>query len=312
MPPNTSQYTSNKQSRVISRGLSLSRLAQDQNVSRNGFEEGIAVLIPGLGSEARAALLRKNIHWLHKQHVPFECYVYVYNFSLHLNPSEFQPCELIKHQGHFADHILAFPLNRTRKQWILHWIDSVVPLESLRLDRFLRIMHANRLDHAAPAYSRDRMIGKHPWLMWHNNSFKVGRLTDYAEMQFDIISREQFRCLQSIIDVKINPRGWGVAEMFHQLCGGRVGLLDEMLIGKASDNSDNHSEAPLAFRQLVMFPSSSRGYDFGNDSLSFSGGWSTNHQPEVQCAVVRIVDFEYVNAVKFSIVEIKHNVFVNS
>jgi len=62
---------------VLQPKSSMFRMLEQNGVSQ-GAEDGIAVIVPGLGDYERAQLVLQNIAWLKAQNVPFECTIYVY------------------------------------------------------------------------------------------------------------------------------------------------------------------------------------------------------------------------------------------
>merc|ERR1719408_342174 len=111
-------------------------------------------VVPGLGTVERAVQVQKNIAWLVKQGVPFECLVFVYRTEQELPLTEFnfQPCRVIRHPGFWMSHVLAMPLNITSKPWILHMMDGIEPQASVSLKMMFRTMLFNGLGHAAPTF----------------------------------------------------------------------------------------------------------------------------------------------------------------
>lgn len=239
----------------------------EQQVSQAGGD-GVAVVIPGLGNERRALQVEKNIAWLKRQGVPFECRIFVYRSQkdFPLNASRFEPCQLIRHAGHWMGHILAFPLNMTTKPWILHMMDSIEPQADVKLKEIYRIMRANELGHAAPTFNVEGsdllgISGKPSVysLMGRNKFFDIGRFTDFIELHFDVFSRRYFACLQDNVDLD-NTLGWGVDRLLPSLCGGAafgsalnagsLGLLDNMTMVKKFNGSYNYD---IANQQMLAY-----------------------------------------------------------
>jgi len=190
------------------------------------LEDGIAVVVPGLGKNDRAELTKRNIAWLKKQDIPFECTIFVYrNESVFpLNAKEFAPCKLVRHRGYWMKHLKAFPLKQTKKKWVLHMLDGVEPDQNVNLKTMIQIMKANGLSVASPT-----MPGYHvfPIMSPHQQTPPPGRLVRYIELQMDLFSREYFACLQDVAS-DLNPMGWGMSEALPILCKGALGLIDNM------------------------------------------------------------------------------------
>lgn len=128
----------------------------EQEGANQGLEDGIFVIVPGLGDYPRAKLVESNIAWLNNQGLDFECVIYVYQNAtvFPLEEERYAPCTLIRHDGYWMNHLIAFPLSQTQKRWILHWLDSVEPDKTnVNFNRMLEIMKANALSHSAPSVS---------------------------------------------------------------------------------------------------------------------------------------------------------------
>lgn len=226
--------------RASERHSSSLRASEHQGVSR-GLEEGISVIVPGLGEYQRADLVQRNIAWIKAQNIPFDCTIFVYRADeekFPLKKERFAPCKLVRHWGFWADHLRAFPLNQTRYKYVLHLLDSIQPADTLRLQRMIDIMKVNNLSHAAPTipgYGRFTIMAKH-------QGVSPGRLVNYIELQMDMFTREYFACLQDVADDK-NNMGWGLSEALPKLCPGALGLIDDMTMAKRYMFSYNYGEA---------------------------------------------------------------------
>jgi hypothetical protein len=216
-------------------------------------KDGVTVIIPGLGTEARAANVEKNLQWLKKQNVPFECWIYVYSTEPKFpnNPSRFDHCKLIRHPGFWMAHVLALPLNITTKPWVLHMMDRVSPQPDVNLTTMTRTMVANNLGHAAPTFASPRH--DHWEIMNQQPNHTIGRSVDFIELHMDLFSRAYFACLQDAIDLD-NSLGLGMDWMLPGLCGGHawqkpeiyvggLGLMDHMTLGKPYHGSYDHQLA---------------------------------------------------------------------
>merc|ERR1712032_1163671 len=119
-----------------------------------GEKEGVAVVVPGLGSEIRALQVEKNLQWLKNQSIPFDCWIFVYRTEAEfsLDASRFEPCHVSRHLGFWMGHVLAMPLNMTNKPWIVHMMDSIEPQQDVNLKLLIRIMVANGLGFASPTF----------------------------------------------------------------------------------------------------------------------------------------------------------------
>lgn len=198
--------------------------------AKSGSEDGIAVVVPGLGNYDRAELTKRNIAWLKKQDIPFECTIFVYkNESVFpLQAHEFAPCKLVRHRGYWMKHVKAFPVNQTKKKWVLHMLDGIEPDQNVNLNAMIEIMKANGLSVASPT-----MPGYHvfPIMAPHEEAPPPGRLVKYIELQMDLFSREYFQCMQDLAS-DLNPMGWGMSEALPILCKGSLGLIDTMHMKK--------------------------------------------------------------------------------
>lgn len=241
-------------------------------------DDGVAVIIPGLGSEERLPIVKKNLMWLKSQGVPFECWIYVYRSEeeFPLNVSDLEPCHVKRHIGFWMGHVLALPLNETSKPWVLHMMDGVEIQPDVKLSEISRIMQVNNLGHATPTWKFDenephyndgidlrrQVVGQFSYytVMESVPSSKIGRFVDFVELHVDVFSRRYFACLQDNIDVD-NTLGWGMDAMLPGLCGGsvqppkaangRVGLLDHMHMKKLFGGAYNYDQAEAGYVNYV-------------------------------------------------------------
>lgn len=229
--------------------------------------DGVAVVIPGLGSQERILQVVKNIAWLKTQDVPFECWIFIYRSQQELNlgdKSRFSPCNLVWHPGEkWMAHVLAMPLNMTTKPWVLHMLDSIEPQSDVQLQQMQRIMRANSLGHLAPTFDLRQYPDPHypsPYeIMARNLTANIGRFTDFVELHLSLFSRPYFACLQDNIDD--NVLGWGIDRLLPGLCGGSIagaeveagaiGLLDHMTMKKQGRGSYDYIQATEDMKKWV-------------------------------------------------------------
>jgi hypothetical protein len=231
------------------------RYARLEREVKDVEETGFAVVIPGLGTYYRAALVAQNLKWMKEQDIPFECWIFVYpsEEEFPLLESRFEPCQLVRHPGYWMAHVLAMPLNVTKKPWVIHMLDGVAPNRDVNLTNMFQIMRANSLGHAAPTFDTENAtyVPQYP-LMARQANVTIGRFVDFIELHFDVFSRRYFACLQDNIDSD-NTLGWGMDLLLPALCGGfvrdsevdagQLGLLDQMTMEKKFKGGYEHSEA---------------------------------------------------------------------
>eukprot|EP00928_Gymnodinium_smaydae_P096864 TRINITY_DN863_c1_g1_i1.p1 TRINITY_DN863_c1_g1~~TRINITY_DN863_c1_g1_i1.p1 ORF type:complete len:332 (-),score=37.47 TRINITY_DN863_c1_g1_i1:28-960(-) len=218
-------------------------------------KEGFAVVIPGVANQERADLVARNIKWLRGQSLPFECWMYVYLSveELPLNASDYEPCNIVRHEGFWMGHILALPLNTTRKPWVLHLMDSIEPQDSVNLKELTQIMLSNDLGMSSPTFDHSLGGVLHDYfpIMFRQTNKSIGRFVDYIELHFNVFSRNYFSCLQDNIAMD-NLMGWGMAKLLASLCGGaqdpivnagRMGLIDKMTMKKWWGGSYDYADA---------------------------------------------------------------------
>lgn len=247
-----SSLLQSRQRRLSKVNISQAIGAHNEAKHRTDLEDGIAVIVPGLGNRTRVPTVQRNIQWLKTQGVPFECWVYVYRTEkdFPLDTSSLAPCKVVRHAGFWLSHMLAWPLEKTKMRWVLHMEDGTEPQSNVNLKQIFKIMVKNGLGHAAPTF--DPLLETNPFcctgiypLLARQETAKVGRFVDFIEFHFDVLSREYFSCLQSHIDPSGDDDmmiGWGMDKLLPALCGGavsgseveagRIGLLDQMTIRK--------------------------------------------------------------------------------
>lgn len=219
----------------------------EQDGAKKGLEDGIAVIVPGLGDDTRAKLVKKNIAWLKSQDVPFECTIYVYRTEKEfpLKEKEFEPCQLTRHAGYWMEHLKAFPLNKTRRRWVLHLMDSIEPEKNVKLARMVEIMNANQLSHSSPTF--------HEWKQYPimaSQEITPGRVVGFIELHLNLFSRQYFACLQDLATDE-NGYGWGMDRIMPSFCEGSLGLIDEMTMEKRFRGSYEYGEAAQAMDKFL-------------------------------------------------------------
>jgi len=251
--------------------------AAAQEVAAQVEKEGVAVVIPGLGSEARAVMVERNLAWLKRQGIPFDCWIFVYRDSedFPLTASRFEPCRVVRHPGFWMSHLLAMPLDMTNKPFVLHLMDGIEPQLDVNLTTMISTMVANGLGHASPTfdnrYKSEPYIEPHYQLMARQDNNNVGRFVDFVELHMDMFTREYFACLQDNIDNE-NLLGWGMDRLLPALCGGsvdksevdagRLGLMDQMTMVKRLEGSYDRDAAFSGFVRYVSKHPSTPGPTF--------------------------------------------------
>lgn len=218
------------------------------------LQDGVALIVPGLGERSRAHRVLRNLAWLKRQGIPFDCWIYAYKSEeeFPLWKKGFEPCKIIRHKGYWMEHVLQMPLNETKMPYVLHLLDGIEPQADVDVKSMYQIMRANELGHAAPTFARrGRYKSIYP-IMAQDESYKVGRRVDFIEFHCDLFTRRYFACIQDNIDA-LNPMGWGMDRLLPHLCGGssvggialagKLGLLDHMTIEKYVAKSYSWDEA---------------------------------------------------------------------
>merc|ERR1719476_666026 len=59
-------------------------------------------------------------------------------------------------------------------------------------------------------------------------SAQIGRLVRFIDMQFAIFTPANYRCWQDMIDLDVNPTGWGYDRLVHSVCNARMAILDSV------------------------------------------------------------------------------------
>lgn len=213
------------------------------------LSDGFAVVVPGFGKSERVELLRRNVAWLRGQGMDFDCFIFVYRSEADfpLDPTQFEPCRLIRHPGYWMDHMLALPLSMSPRRWVVHMMDSVEPAPNLNLTRLVDIMQANKLEHVSPTMLED---AHYPVMRAQNGSGSVGRRVGFIELNFDVFSHRYFECMRGSI-YPDNKLGWGVDFVLPQLCNGSLGVLDHMWFSKRFTGSYNSRRAYFDMRRYI-------------------------------------------------------------
>jgi len=218
-----------------------------KDVPSEDLIDGVLVFIPG-ASNKRIGLVQKHLEWLRNQSVPFECIIYEYeDFSL--SEEEMRPCKVFKNKGQWMDHFLKVPLNSTKMKYVLQLSDGV-EIQHVDLRRMIRTMIDNDLVHVAPAlYGKKLYPENKPHLGF-------GRFVEFLEFHMDLFTRDNFACLQDILDTKgaqyaVNHFGWGVDVMMPVVCQGKIGVIDAMKIYKVYHGSYNTTSAKQEMQKWI-------------------------------------------------------------
>jgi hypothetical protein len=212
----------------------------------------VFVLVPGFGEPERQKTILRNVAWLRKQEVDMVCVIYVYEAEekLPLHAEDFSPCQIQRQAGYPAEFMLLPPEEMWSSQdYVLMWFDDVVVPDDTDLTRLIKILDYNGLGMLSPSFS-DEMYAhwpeRHGKIMFHNSSsqFRVGRHTSYAELLFSLMKPESYRCLRGLIDLEVNPFGYGLDRLFPDRCSEHcLGLLDETVMMDTSQGTLNYKAA---------------------------------------------------------------------
>jgi len=251
-------------SRVRGKGVhSMSFTFRAAEQEPDGLEEGVLALMPA-PPNGRIDNLKKTIRWLNRQDVPIDCIVYETkdNKLGAYQPSFLKACKVIKATGQrWMDHILEMPLSLTKRPYVLHIMDNI-EVQEVDLRRMITAMIENDLVRASPA-----LYGKFvfPQVMPH---LGFGRKVVAAEFQFDLFTRENFACLQDLVNskgtrkrkVRANRFGWWAMEAMTVACPGDVGVIDAMRQFKFAPAAIDSAEAYRTGREWLE--------DFGWQNIS--------------------------------------------
>lgn len=205
----------------------------EKQMNQKDLQDGVFVFIPG-ATNSRMENLKHTLAWLQTQTVPIECMIFKYQ-ELSVSEDEVKPCKFVNSTGFWMDHLMRVPLHLTKMKYILHVLDGLV-IEKLDLRRMMDIMEDNNLVHAAPAlYGKGIYPRQYKAMMPH---LGFGRKVGFVELHVDMFKRDNFACLQDILDMKdgtgrtINHAGWCVDFMMPSVCKGELGVIDVMKVYK--------------------------------------------------------------------------------
>lgn len=205
-------------------------------------DQGVLVVIPGLGTSDRAASVKKNMEWLKTQGVPYRCLIYIYN-DLQLDPATVAPCEIVREAGYWITHMLQVKEHGVQPgERVVVWIDSVQLEADASLRSILDIMSANCVD--AMALADNVRSVHHTFGIMKQVPGSTGRLVNYIEPNFNIFTSRAFSCYLGLMDVQVNDLGWGVDDVFpYQCTGGVVAVLDKWGQYKLQIGAYDYSQA---------------------------------------------------------------------
>jgi hypothetical protein len=214
----------------------------------------VFVLVPGFGGESeRQEQLLENVAWLRRQDADITCMIYVYKSAEELTLDEqiFAPCSVERQKGYPAEFMLQPPENLWQdSDYVLIWFDDVALHPDSKLSRFIDVLNFNGLGLLTPSFS-EKMLSeywpeRHGRIMYHNSSksFAIGRYTSYAELLFSFMTPASFQCLRGLIDIDVNPYGYGLDRLFPDRCSEHcLGILDETTMYDTSHGTFSYDDA---------------------------------------------------------------------
>lgn len=215
-------------------------------IAKDDLEDGVLAFFPG-ATRKRMDIVKNSVAWLQSQNIPLECIIY--NYDSEPLSEDLKPCKVVDHKGQWMDHFTQVPLNMTKKKYILHLMDGVEPIH-VDLRRMMNAMAGNNLSHAAPA-----MYGIRGYQQ-NAPHLGFGRFVNFIEMHMDLYHRDNFACLQDILDTKngkyaSNHGGLGVDVAMPTLCKGQMGVMDVMKALKKTSGSYDRGAAKSDMRSWL-------------------------------------------------------------
>eukprot|EP00930_Biecheleria_cincta_P083298 TRINITY_DN7289_c0_g2_i1.p1 TRINITY_DN7289_c0_g2~~TRINITY_DN7289_c0_g2_i1.p1 ORF type:complete len:753 (+),score=99.07 TRINITY_DN7289_c0_g2_i1:81-2339(+) len=182
----------------------------------------IKLVIPGHGQPSRTATMISSIEKF-RLNVPtsieFTCEIYVWSQLTEKAKLDASGCVVFYVKGLWTHFMKA--VDPSSASYIAIMMDDVI-LENLDLQTYISSMEKHKL-HVLSA----SVLPSWNWKSMQRNSSCLLRETNYADILFAVFTREAFVCWQDLIDVNLNPHGWGYDVSFPTLCKASVGVSDQ-------------------------------------------------------------------------------------
>lgn len=216
-------------------------------------------VFPGFGGNSEwLGLMQKNLESLDNQIGRFDCIVFQYKTS-ELDPQHVKPCRIMN--NHVDEgHLWTFWMKQVSKQDVeshshVALLIEDVDISQVHVEKQLRIMTFYNATISCPAFDEPNKIPGHyhHHIMEQYEAANVGRWVTYIDPQFMIFTPEKYTCWQDMIDLDVNPIGWGYDRLVHSVCDASMVILDHIGIGHhmGSDSSYDTTNAQKQERAII-------------------------------------------------------------
>lgn len=228
--------------------------------------------------------------------IRFSCEIYVYSGNVRRNELDGCACSKFYKQGLWTHFMKAVSSNTT---YIAIMMDDVIP-NRLDVQSFLNNMEKHRLGMLSAS-----VLPSWNWEAMRYNSSCLLRNTGYADILFATFTQPAFRCWQQMIDLTLNPYGWGYDVAFSQFCQVSVGVSDQHSVthstgipGEAKkERIYNGDTAKLAMWKWLRF---ALRWHIPDDQSGYSQLADHNNAPAKSCvprSSFSLADAEYLSQV---------------
>lgn len=214
------------------------------------------VVVPGFGGDKRRyEIVAKNLKSLRESFSDFDCIIYQWR-KIEIDHERLRPCQIIdvyaqkrrsmeKDQSNFTATVnmvydkaeLEAEELAVKRLWTF-WMKIVrekaiaehshvmlmlddVDITNVDIDKMLRVMAFNNVTIGAPSITGSEIPSMAP-----ETKQAVGRRVTYIEMQLTVFTPEMYKCWQTLIDLQMNPYGWGMDQFLQSVCQPKQALID--------------------------------------------------------------------------------------
>lgn len=195
----------------------------------------LTVIVPGFGNIDRLPTMTKSIKTIQgwfsaEEGYGFHCIIYVYKDEVIFEAKRNLPfCEVHYSVGLWTHHMSKVPSpptsDTTHVAMLMDDID-IYTHSSNNIISLLNQMSKLNYNVMAAAAPNHRVYNE----SMHPRKECVSHETGFSDVLFTVYDAQAWACWQSQIDLDMNPSGWGYDLTFSDVCGVKVGVMDDFVL----------------------------------------------------------------------------------
>lgn len=257
------------------------------------------LVVPGHGEAHRTAPMIEAIKSIRKNmpsSIRFQCEIYVYSVRPNKQRLKDSGCYTFFRRGLWTNFMKQVYVGST---YVAIMMDDVTPV-SLDIQTFLSSMKRHNLGMLSASIAT-----KWNWKVMNQNESCLLRKVGYSDILFSVFTREAFLCWQNIIDLTINPSGWGYDVAFPKLCKVEIGVSDQHMIlhstgNPGEKNKERSYDDQTAKTMLWRWLRHSLHWKIPDDESGYRQLTQNNNAPQKECVPrsgLVLADPEYLQQV---------------